>query len=293
MLHIATMGIRNMWIWYALISATLLGVYDVAKKKAVQRNSVLAVLFCATALTALFLLPFITPGAWPDHLKLMFKAVLVTTSWVSGLIGIKLLPLTTASTIKGARPVFVVLFSIILFGERLNAFQWLGVAIAIFALWLLSGTSKKEGIDFSSNKGVIAMGISVLAGVVSALYDKYIMASLEPMFVQSWTNIYITALLGLIIIVKRLKSGQTGQKFSWDWTLLLIAVLITISDFIYFTSLKEPDAMLSIISVIRRGSVIVSFLVGAWLFKEHRLKEKALVMVLMFAGIALLTFGSC
>ena len=291
-----------MWIWYALMSAALLGVYDVAKKKAVQRNGVLAVLFCATAMTALFLLPFITPGAWPDHLRLMFKAVLVTVSWVSGLIGIKLLPLTTASTIKGIRPVLVVLFSIILFGERLNLIQWIGVAMAIFSLYLLSGTSKKEGIDFSSNRGVIAMGISVLAGVASALYDKHIMASLEPLFVQSWTNIYITVLLGATILFKHLRLRrlpgasaveETPQPFRWDWTLLLIAVLITVSDFIYFRALKEPDAMLSIISVIRRGSVIVSFLVGAWLFKEHRIREKALVMCLMFTGIALLTSGSC
>lgn len=278
-----------MWIWLALVSAALLGVYDVAKKKAVQRNSVLDVLLCATAMTAVFLLPFISAGTWHDHLRLIFKAFLVSTSWVSGLIGLKLLPLTTASTIKGARPVFVVLLSIILFGEHLNWMQWAGVAMAISALYMLSGTSRKEGIDFSDNKGVTAMAVSVLTGVLSALYDKHIMTSMEPLFVQSWTNIYITLIL---LVTNWCTRKPDSGKFRWDWTLLLIAVLITISDFIYFKALKEPGAMLAVISVIRRGSVIVAFVLGATLFKEHRIREKALVMLLMFCGIAILTFGS-
>ena len=137
-----------MWIWLILASALLLGLYDIAKKQALKKNSVLYVLLLATAFSTLILIPFMEAGTGNDHLRLVLKAVLVTTSWVSGLVGIKMLPLTTASTIKASRPVFVLIFSLILFGERLNWMQWVGILVAFVALYMLSRSSKKEGIDF-------------------------------------------------------------------------------------------------------------------------------------------------
>ena len=191
-----------MWLWMTLASALMLGIYDVFKKQALKNNGVLWVLLAATALSTLFLCPFLTAGSMDDHLRIILKAVLVTVSWVSGLIGLKLLPITTVSTLKASRPFFVVLFSIILFGERLNAWQWAGVALALLALTLLSGVSKKEGFAFSKSKGVAAMAVSILAGVASALYDKHIISGMEPLFLQSWGNFYITVLLVICVLVK-------------------------------------------------------------------------------------------
>lgn len=282
-----------MWLWMSVCSAVLLGVYDVVKKQSLKRNSVLYVLLGATALTALFLCPFLEAGTPKDHLALIFKAVLVTTSWVSGLLGMKYLPLTTVSTIKASRPVFVVAFSIILFGEKLNIWQWAGVVLVIAALYLLSVSSRKEGIHFTSNKGVACMAVSVLAGAASALYDKHILGYLEPLFVQSWANLYITVLLVICVLVKALKDGpEKRDRFSWDWRLLAIAVLITASDMLYFFSLKDEGAMLSIISMLRRCSVVITFVLGAILFKEKRIKDKAIDLLVLMAGLTLLLFGS-
>lgn len=281
-----------MWLWLSVFSALLLGVYDVCKKQALKRNGVLWVLLGATACTALFLSPSLSAGPAEDHLRLALKAVLVTTSWVSGLIGMKLLPLTTVSTIKASRPIFVVAFSIILFGEVLNVWQWLGIIIAITALYLLSRSSKKEGISFSSNKGIAWMAVSVLSGAASALYDKHILADMEPLFVQSWTNVYITILLGIIILVKKLREKDAFEGFHWDWGLILIAVLITVSDAMYFFSLKQDGALLSVISMIRRSSVVITFVLGAIFFKEHNIRDKAIVLGILLAGITLLLLGS-
>lgn len=282
-----------MWLWMSVCSAVLLGVYDVVKKQSLKRNSVLYVLLGATALTALFLCSFLEAGTPKDHLALIFKAVLVTTSWVSGLLGMKYLPLTTVSTIKASRPVFVVAFSIILFGEKLNIWQWAGVVLVIAALYLLSVSSRKEGIHFTSNKGVACMAVSVLAGAASALYDKHILGYMEPLFVQSWANLYITVLLVICVLVKALKDGpEKRDRFSWDWRLLAIAVLITASDMLYFFSLKDEGAMLSIISMLRRCSVVITFVLGAILFKEKRIKDKAIDLLVLMAGLTLLLFGS-
>ena len=286
-----------MWLFLAVLSAILLGLYDVAKKQALRKNGVLAVLLVATALSTLFVSPFLRLGPLKDHLQLMLKAVMVTASWVSGLAALKLLPLTTVSTFKGSRPVFVVLFSVLLFGERLGWMQWLGVALVLGALFLLGHTSRKDAPAEVRRIGFLYLGISILTGVASALYDKHIMASLEPLFVQSWTNLFITLLLALCLLVKRLichseRSEETAPSFRWDWTLLLVAVLITGADMLYFFSLNQPDALLSVISTVRRTSIIVTFVCGAVFFKEGNIKEKSFNLLLMAAGLALLLIGS-
>ena len=281
-----------MWLWLTLGSALMLGIYDVFKKQALKNNSVLWVLLAATALSTLFLSPFLTSGPAEDHLKLVLKAVLVTTSWVSGLIGLKLLPITTVSTLKASRPFFVVLFSIVIFGEKLNGWQWAGVALALLALTLLSGASKKEGIDFSKSKGVAAMAVSILAGVASALYDKRVVASMDPLFLQSWCNFYITILLAICIVVKSLHDKEKRERFKWDWMLVLIAVFITGADMLYFFALKQEGALLSVISIMRRCSVVVTFVLGAIVFKEKNLKAKSLDLAILMAGIVCLVLGS-
>ena len=279
-----------MWIWMALASAVLLGVYDVAKKSALRNNNIYSILLVATALSALFVSPFITAGTLSGHLRLILKALLVTASWVSGMYALELLPITTVSTFKTSRPVFVVLFSIILYGERLNWMQWAGVAAVLLALWLLSVSSEREGISFKGNKGFWALLISVVTGVASALYDKRIMTGMQPLFVQSWTNIYITLILAVLTLLNRKREGV--KPFRWDWTLLLIAVTITGADMLYFFSLKAEGSMLSVISLIRRSSVIITFVLGAILFREKRIAQKSGVLALMLAGVALLMAGS-
>lgn len=288
-----------MWTLLAVGSSFLLGLYDAAKKQALKKNGVIVVLLVATALSTLFVSPFLRLGPWEDHLRLAFKALLVTASWISGMVGLKLLPLTTVSMLKGSRPLFVVLFSIVLYGEVLSWMQWAGVLIVLAALYMLGRTSRGDAPAEVRKSGFIWMGISILTGVASALYDKHIMHGMEPLFVQSWTNLYITILLGLAHLVWRSRAatvpkgtpGQTEPLIKWDWWLVVVAVLITGADALYFFALKQPDALLSVVSVIRRAAVIITFLCGAVFFKEGNLKAKGLNLAVMAAGVVLLLLG--
>lgn len=280
-----------MWIWATIGSALLLGIYDLAKKQALKKNDVFYVLFWGTLFSTAILTPFFSRGAPIDHIYLVVKALLVSTSWISGLYGIKLLPITTAGTIKASRPVFVLIFSLILFGERLNLWQWGGVILTLISLYMLSRASIREGIDFSHSKGVLHMTICVISGVCSALFDKHIMSYMEPMFVQSWCNLYITLILGAIILIKRLGTAKS-VKFKWDWMLLLIAVFITGADFLYFYSLSREGALLSVISLTRRSSVIITFIGGALIFREMNIKSKAIDLGIMLLGMVLIVLGS-
>lgn len=297
-----------MWAVLAFMSAALLGCYDFFKKVSLKDNSVIAVLFLNTFFSALLFSPFIilshcgaiTEGAFfvpvadmHTHLLLLLKAVIVLSSWLCGYIGIKHLPITIVSPIQSTRPVLVLLGALLLFGETLNGYQWTGVIIAVVSVFLLSRSGKREGIDFVSNRWVLFVALAALFGAVSALYDKYLMRSMEPILVQSWFNIYqciLMACLGVLLNV--FSSAQRGKKFHWSWAIPMISIFLGFADFCYFSSLAQEGALIAVVSMIRRGSVVVSFAFGALLLHEKNLKRKAFDIVLILIGLFFLYLGS-
>lgn len=292
----------------AFASAALLGCYDFFKKISLKDNSVLAVLFLNTLFGTLIFAPFIllshvgvieggmlfVPVADArTHLLLVLKAVIVLGSWLCGYIGIKHLPITIVSPIQATRPVLVLLGALLLFGERLNGYQWAGVLMAIFSLYMLNRSGKREGINFASNRWVFFVAMAALLGAVSALYDKYLMRNLEPMLVQSWFNLYQCLLMGAIVVVMNLcSSQQRSRRFVWRWSIPMISLFLAVADFCYFSALAQEGALVAVVSMIRRGSVLVSFIFGALLLREKNLKSKALDLLLIFIGLLLLYIGS-
>lgn len=298
-----------MWIWFAVISSVLLGFYDVAKKRSVEGNAVLPVLTIATSISALFFLPVIlssefnlgwfaegtlfhvTPMGVEQHLLVALKAVIVAATWLFGYLAVKYLPLTIVSPIYALRPVLVLLGSILIFGERLNVYQWIGVAVAFVAFYMMNRSSHKEGIHFSKNKGIFYLMLAVLLGVGSAFCDKILMRGIQPASVQAWCGLYIALLYGVLTLIIWLPKRKT-DKFEWRWSIVLIAIFLSIADFCYFNALAEEGALLAVISLIRRGSVIVSFTLGAVFFKERNLRSKALALCVLLVGLYFLLHGS-
>ena len=297
-----------MWALLAFVSAALLGCYDFFKKISLRDNSVVGVLFLNTLFSAILFLPFIllsragvitagplyVPQAGVEtHLLLLLKAVIVLSSWLCGYIGIKHLPITIVSPIQSTRPVLVLLGALLLFGEQLNGYQWVGVLLAILSVFLLSRSGKREGISFTHNRWVVFVALAALFGAVSALYDKFLMRSLQPVLVQSWFNLYQCLLMALLLgVLNALSPAQRAKKLSWRWSIPMISLFLGAADFCYFTALAQDGALIAVVSMIRRGSVVVAFLFGALLLHEKNLKSKAVDLALILIGLFFLYLGS-
>jgi len=304
-----------MWLILAFVSAALLGCYDSVKKQALRGNAVIPVLFLNTLFSSLIFLPFIVlsgttdmldgtifltaSGGWDMHKYILLKACIVLSSWILGYFGMKHLPLTIVGPINATRPVMVLVGAMLVFGERLNVWQWLGVLLAVASFLMLSRSGKKEGIDFKHDSWIYMIVGASFLGAVSGLYDKYLMAPIESggvgldrMMVQSWYNIYQCVMMGLMVVLLWWPKHKQTTPFHWTWSIVLVSVFLSIADFVYFYSLSLPDAMISIVSMIRRGSVIVSFLFGAMVFNEKNLKAKAFDLALVLLGMLFLYIGS-
>ena len=298
-----------MWLLLAFTSAVLLGLYDVAKKQSLRDNAVLTVILLNTFFSTLFFLPVILSAecgwGWFDgtilempkgdahaHALVAIKSAIVLTSWIFGYYGIKHLPITIAGPINATRPVMVLVGAMLVFGERLNALQWVGVLLAVASLFMLSRSGKREGVDFTHNLWIACVFMSAVTGAVSGLYDRYIMRELDSVFVQSWYNLYQLAMMSVTVGIMTLLRPSGRAQFRWTWAIPMISVLITVADFAYFSALSKPEAMISIVSMIRRGSVVVSFACGALLFREKNLRSKAVDLALILTGMVFLYLGS-
>lgn len=300
-----------MWLLLAFVSATLLGFYDTSKKAALKDNAVLPVLFLNTLFSTLIFSPFILDGivgnGWFEgtlfdtgdyagdlnaHLLVIVKAIIVLTSWIAGYFGIKHIPITIVGPINATRPVMVLVGAMLFFGERLNLCQWIGVILSILSIFLMSRSSKKENIDFVRNKWMWCVAVGTIMGAVSGLYDKFIMSRLSPMFVQSWFNLYQFIMMFIILMLVWYPTRKKTTAFHWSWAIPLIALFVAAADFSYFNALSMPESMISVVSLIRRGSVLISFACGVVIFKERNLKAKILDLLLILIGMIFVYFGS-
>lgn len=303
------------WLILAFLSATLLGFYDVFKKKSLRENAVIPVLTLNTLFSSLIFLPFIILSAkghipedslfythqygWAEHKYILLKSLIVLSSWLFAYFGLKHLPITIVGPINATRPIWVLVGGITLFGERLNVWQWVGVIIAMIGLWMLSRSSKKEGIDFKHNKWIVFVVLANVLGAISGLYDKFLMASpenggvgLDKLAVQSWYTFYQFFMMFAMLFLLWFPLRKETTPFRWDWCIILISVFLSAADFAYFYALGLDGAMISIVSMVRRGSVLVSFLFGAMVFHEKNLKSKVVDLLLVLLSMLFLFIGS-
>jgi transporter family protein len=297
-----------MWIVLAFISALFLGFYEISKKQALNGNAVLPVLFLNSLVSSLIFVPFIVvsyttnclddtlfyvpPITLDAHIKAFIKSCIVLSSWIFGYFSIKHLPITLNGPIKATQPVLTLIGAMLIFGERLNLYQWIGVTLGLLSLFLLSTSGKKEGIRFAHNKWIIFAILSIIFGAISGLYDKYLMRTMDVMTVQVWFNVYQFLLMAIILRLLWYPQRNHTTPFVWRNSIIYISLFLAVGDWVYFYALTFPDSMISIVSMIRRSNVLITFVAGAFLFHEKNLKGKAFDLFLVLLGMLFIYWGT-
>ena len=303
-----------MWISTAFIAAVLYGFYDSFKKLSLRGNAVLPVLFLNTLICSALLIPWlvlskagslegtvfhVAGGDWQVHKYILLKSFIVLSSWASGYYALKNLPLSIVGPVNATRPVMVLLGGMLFFGERLNLYQWAGVFFAALSFYLLGRGGKKEGIDFTHDKWMFLLILSAVIGAASGLYDRFLLAPVEEggvgldrMTVLVWYNIYqcIIMLAVLLLVWRPQRSKDT--PFAWRAAIPMISIFLVTADFVYMYTLAQPDSMVGIVSMVKRSSVVVSFLFAALFLKEKNLRSKAFDLLLVLIGMVFLYLGS-
>jgi transporter family protein len=296
------------WITASLVSAFFLGCYDLATKHAVRENAVLPVLFFANLCSAtvwltLMVVAATQPGLLPDallvaplsgveHAQLLLKSAIVAASWICSYFAVKHLPLSLAAPIRATGPIWTLLGALLVLGERPSLLEFLGVAITLGSFVGLSLAGRAEGIHFHRNKWIGWILAGTLIGAVSSLYDKFLLGRVgfAASTVQAWFSIYLAALFLPLAIGWKLR-WWPRHEFHWRWSVPVVSGALLACDFIYFTALRDPEALISIVASLRRGSILVAFAGGLWLFGEVNGRKKLPAVLGVLAGIVLTILG--
>ena len=287
------------WFLPILLSAAVLGVYDIAKKHAVSGNSVMPVLFLSTASGCAAVLGFtVCTGSFNAVFALsgiqlvliMLKSLLVSASWVCVYYAMRDLPISIASPVRASAPLWTFFGSLILYNEIPTLIQGAGMLLIFGGYYAFAVIGKLEGFTLK-HKGMILIFAGTLLGAASALYDKFLLNRLGIPFapLQFHFSLDLTIILGTAFLIRK-KCFSSGIPFTWKWSIILTGVLLSMADFLYFYALTVPDVKISLLSLIRRSGCIVSFSFGAWCFRDKRLKSKAAALAMILAGVFLLLF---
>lgn len=287
-----------------------LGVYDICKKHALRGNAVLPVLFLSNLAGVQLAWPLLLGSALiPDgmasvgllvepmtasgHGFLFIKAIIVSTSWMFAYFAMKHLPISIVSPIRASGPVWTIFGAVLLFHESPNTLQWIGMGIIFCCYFAFSLLGREEGIHFHRSKWVLFIFLATLIGTCSTLYDKWLIQRMgyAPAQVQVWFTIYLMSIFTVYFFALWWPQRKRSTPFTWRWSIPLIGILLYLADFAYFFALTHPDALVIILSILRRCSVLVSFLAGAFLFKEVNKRKKAWVLLGILVGVVLIVLG--
>jgi drug/metabolite transporter (DMT)-like permease len=296
------------WIVASLISAFFLGCYDLCIKHAVRDNAVLPVLFISTSCSALVWLGLMSvhalaPGAVPaafvvpslsgwQHAQLLLKSVIVAGSWLCSYFAVKHLPVSIAAPIRATTPMWTLVGALLVLRERPSWLELLGIATTLASFIGLSFAGRREGIHFHRDKWIGWLLAGTILGAISGLYDKHLLghAGFAASTVQAWFSIYLVVLFFPFVVGWKLR-WWTRHEFHWRWTVPLIGLSLLVADFIYFSVLRNPEALISVVSSLRRGSTLVAFAGGIFFFQEANARQKIPAVIGVLTGIVLTILG--
>jgi transporter family protein len=285
------MILSDTWLFWIIGSSVGLSLYDLCKKASVKNNSVFPTLFLSSIsgwiVLSLFLL---FSGRFVDCISipikqvslLLVKSCIVAASWTATYCALKTLPITCAAPIRSTGPLWTLIGAILLFSEVPTPVQGIGMVLVIGGCLFFSRTSVSD----ASSGGVKAISLAFLGtilGSCSALFDKHLLqgCGIDSLTVLWW-------FLGGMCVMFAGAAVVSHKKFEFRWTIPVTGILLALSDACYFNAIAHPDSQISILSLIRRSSIVLTFFIGGAIFHEGNLKRKSFALAAIFVGVVLL-----
>ncbi len=308
-----------MWVVLAFISALCLGFYDISKKVALRDNSVVDVLTASILISSgILVIPLLLSRIMPElmsgtlfyvptldlqgHLLTILKSAIVLSSWICAYVALKHLPISIVSPWQATRPMWTLIGALLIFGERLNSWQWIGVILAIGSIFVFSFFSRpaghaKELLHTPETKYYIALAMAILIGACSGLYDKYIMSLYDHNAVQVYYTLYQAVMMVTFCYIHHHRHHtrpalRAGRDLRALIAIPLISIFLVISDNVYMLALQDPDSMIAVVSTIRRGGTVIGFGYGLLFLREKDPWKKFLCMIGILTGLICLAVGT-
>lgn len=288
------------WILCTLFYGLAKGGREICKKKALQKNEVMEVLFFHTLLSFVFVIPDVRNGFGlpiTTYLLIALKSFVIFLAWICSFNAIKKLPISFMGILELSRVLFATLFGVLFLKEIMGRNQIIGLIFVSLGLLILplpniiQAKRKGTGIDSEGIKiiFVIIALVSCMLNAVSATMDKYLMGTdLTSGQLQFWYMFFMVLYYGIYILIKRIKiNWKSLVKNYWIW---ILSVLFVLADRALFIANAQPDSRVTVMTLIKQSCCVVSIVGGKLVFKEKNILFKLFCAGIIVAGILLTLF---
>lgn len=302
------------WVLLVLAYGLIKGMREVLKKKALEKNTTLEVLFLYTLLSFIFVLPEIR-GAFNEDFSTLIvvalKSLAIFLAWIFSFNSIRFIPISLYGILDLSRVLFATLFGVLVMKETLGTGQLLGLFLVALGLLLLKAEPHKK-VEKKDDRNIPAIHVfllflSCMLNSVSGILDKVLMTytPISDGHLQFWYMlflvIYYSIYVIVILIINHRKSVSSNSKKDfpsnnsvfnlrsalknhWIW---LLAVLFVIADRCLFIANADPDSKVTVMTLIKQSSCFVTIIAGKFIFHEKKILHKFLCACIIVAGIVI------
>lgn len=288
------------WVLLVLLYGVLKGGREIAKKKAMETNSVMEVLVAYTVLSFVMVIPQ-AKAAGGMEIKYFFlvaiKGFCMFLAWMCGFHSLKNIPVSLYGVLSLSRVLFATLLGVVVLHESMPPLQIAGLILVCTGLLLLKynpfkKTDKATVTQTLVNTDeaklspffIILAFVSCIMNSISGFMDKILMKDITSSQLQFWYMLFIVIYYLLYILIKREKLSWSVLKNKWVW---LLALMFVIGDKALFIANGNPDSKITVMTLIKQSSCIVTILGGKLFFKEKGIAYKLFCASIVIAGILL------
>lgn len=287
------------WILLVLLYGLLKGAREIAKKKAMETNSVMEVLVVYTLLSFLFVIPQAPEAGGVTARQLAFialKSFVIFLAWICSFRSLKKLPVSLFGILDLSRVLFATFFGAVILGEDMGPWQVAGLVVVCAGLVMLKFRPRKAGnaqkADGAQTAGsvpattlyVILALLSCMLNAVSGFLDKVLMKDITSAQLQFWYMLFLISFYLIYVLVTREKIRSSVWKNWWVW---LLALMFVVGDKALFVANGYPESKITVMTLIKQSGCIVAILGGKFIFKEKNTTWRLICALVIIAGIVM------
>lgn len=276
---------KNIWILFIIIYSLLKGSREGMKKAALKKSSSNEILFFYTLTGLVLVLPFSVEAFTlaPIYIFYSFiKALVVCTAWIFAFSALKNMSVSLYGIMDLSRMIFSTALGVFVLGEAFTAEKAIGVALVITGLLLANLKKSTTGRGMTLSVLVAAL-MNCFLNAVSSTMDKVLMQHMESSQLQFWFMFFMTLIYAVVLLIRREKISVKCLKTNF-WIPLMSLSLI-IGDKLLFEANANPNSEVTLMTVIKQSSVLVTVLTGWLVFKEKHILYKLMCTGIVLCGI--------
>ena len=275
------------WILLTLFFGVAKGGRELLKKAAIRQSSVMEVLLCYTVLSFLLVIPTASDAFQLDFSFLpyiLIKSTVIFFAWLCAFEALAKMPVSLYGVLDLSRVLFSTLLGVLVVNEVLGGGQIVGLVLVCAGLLMLKARRGDPAEESSVKvKYVVLAFASCFLNAVSATADKLLMPHMTSSQLQFWYMLFLSVFYLVYVLVKRIPV-QVGRAVR-NVPLIAMSVIFVLADKALFVANADPNSRLTVMTLIKQSSCLVTILGGRIFFGEKRVLYRMLCASVVIAGI--------